>query len=59
MKKEFPKIKPYWIYFSKRTNEILDEFMDTYECSTNPDLITETEGNVEYFITTKGFSFVA
>lgn len=55
MKKEFPKIKPYRIYFSKKTNNILDKFADTYECSFNPDLVEETEDYVKDFIEEKGY----
>ena len=53
MKKEFPKVRPYRIYYSKRINKTLDKFIGTYECSTNPDLIPDTENDVRDFVDNK------
>lgn len=53
MKKEFPKVRPYRIYYSEQINKTLDKFRGTYECSTNPDLTLDTENDVRDFLDNK------
>jgi hypothetical protein len=55
MKNDFPKVRPYRIYYSKQINKILDEFREIYECSTNPDLISDSEDDVRDFVDNKAF----
>ena len=55
MKNDFPKVSPYRIYYSKQINKILDQFRGIYECSTNPDLISDLEDDVRAFVDSKAF----